>query len=132
MIPSQVRDGLKTRLQTISGLRVFDTIPENPQPPAAIVGQLDMNFDIDNARGLDLATVEVYLLVQRMDVRSGQDKLDTYLKGTGTGSVKAAIEADRTLGGACSTLRVLSAESGQYESAGIMLLSYRYRISIWG
>lgn len=132
MIPSQVRDGLKTRLQTISGLRVFDTIPENPQPPAAIVGQLDMNFDIDNARGLDLATVEVYLLVQRMDVRSGQDKLDNYLKGTGTGSVKAAIEADRTLGGACSTLRVLSAESGQYESAGIMLLSYRYRISIWG
>lgn len=132
MIPSQVRDGLKTRLQTISGLRVFDTIPENPQPPAAIVGQLDMNFDIDNARGLDLATVEVYLLVQRMDVRSGQDKLDTYLKGTGAGSVKAAIEADRTLGGACSTLRVLSAESGQYESAGIMLLSYRYRISIWG
>lgn len=132
MIPSQVRDGLKTRLQTISGLRVFDTIPENPQPPAAIVGQLDMNFDIDNARGLDLATVEVYLLVQRMDVRSGQDKLDAYLAGTGAGSVKAAIEGDRTLGGACSTLRVLSAESGQYESAGIMLLSYRYRISIWG
>ena len=132
MIPSQVRDGLKTRLQTISGLRVFDTIPENPQPPAAIVGQLDMNFDIDNARGLDLATVEVYLLVQRMDVRSGQDKLDAYLAGTGAGSVKAAIEGDKTLGGACSTLRVLSTESGQYESAGIMLLSYRYRISIWG
>jgi len=132
MIPSQVRDGLKTRLQTISGLRVFDTIPENPQPPAAIVGQLDMNFDIDNARGLDLATVEVYLLVQRMDVRSGQDKLDAYLAGTGAGSVKVAIEGDKTLGGACSTLRVLSAESGQYESAGIMLLSYRYRISIWG
>lgn len=132
MIPSQVRDGLKTRLQTITGLRVFDTIPENPQPPAAIVGQLDMNFDIDNARGLDLATVEVYLLVQRMDVRSGQDKLDAYLAGSGAGSVKAAIEGDRTLGGACSTLRVLSAESGQYESAGIMFLSYRYRISIWG
>lgn len=132
MIPSQVRDGLKTRLQTISGLRVFDTIPENPQPPAAIVGQLDMNFDIDNARGLDLATVEVYLLVQRMDIRSGQDKLDAYLAGTGAGSVKAAIEGDKTLGGACSTLRVLSAESGQYESAGIMFLSYRYRISIWG
>ena len=132
MIPSQVRDGLKTRLQTISGLRVFDTIPENPQPPAAIVGQLDMNFDIDNARGLDLATVEVYLLVQRMDVRSGQDKLDAYLAGTGAGSVKAAIEGDKTLGGACSTLRVLSAESGQSEFAGIMFLSYRYRISIWG
>lgn len=132
MIPSQVRDGLKTRLQTISGLRVHDTIPENPQPPAAIVGQLDLNFDIDNARGLDLATIEIYVLVQRMDVRSGQDKLDAYLAGSGAGSIKAAIEGDKTLGGACSTLRVLSAESGQYESAGIMFLSYRYRISVWG
>jgi hypothetical protein len=132
MIPSEVRDGLKTALQNIAGLRVYDTIPENPQPPAAIVGQLDMNFDINNARGLDLATVEVYLLVQRMDVRSGQNKLDGFLAGSGDNSVKAAIEADKTLGGVCNTLRVLSAESGQYESAGIMLLSYRYRISIWG
>ena len=132
MIPSQVRDGLKTRLQTISGLRVFDTIPENPQPPAAVVGQLDLNFDIDNARGLDFASVEIYLLVQRFDLRSGQDKLDAYLAGSGASSIKAVIEGDKTLGGACSTLRVLSAEAGTYESAGILLLSYRYRISIWG
>lgn len=132
MNPSQVRDGLKTRLQTISGLRVFDTIPENPQPPAAVVGQLDLNFDVDNARGLDLATVEVYVLVQRFDNRSGQDKLDAYLAGSGNTSIKAAIEGDKTLGGACSTLRVLSAEAGTYDSGGTLLLSYRYRISIWG
>jgi len=132
VIPSQVRDGLKTRLQTISGLRVFDLIPENPQPPAAVVGQLDLNFDIDNARGLDLATIEVFVLVQRFSERAGQDKLDAYLSGTGATSVKAAIEGDKTLGGACSTLRVLSAEAGTYETAGIQLLSYRYRISVWG
>jgi hypothetical protein len=111
---STVRDGLKTRLQTITGLRAFDLIPEVPTPPCAIVGQLDFTFDIDNARGLDQANVDIYVIVQRFDARSGQDKLDAYLAGSGAGSIKAALEGDRTLGGAVQTLRVLSAESGTF------------------
>jgi len=132
MIPSEVRKGLKKALQEIDGLRVFDLIPDTPQPPAAVVGQLDLNFDINNARGLDLATIEVFVLVQRFSERTGQDKLDYFLAGSGEGSIKEAIEADKTLGGACSTLRVLSAEAGTYETAGVLMLSYRYRISVWG
>jgi hypothetical protein len=132
MIPSEVRKGLKKALQEIDGLRVFDLIPDTPQPPAAVVGQLDLNFDINNARGLDLATIEVFVLVQRFSERTGQDKLDYFLAGSGKGSIKEAIEADKTLGGACSTLRVLSAEAGTYETAGVLMLSYRYRISVWG
>jgi hypothetical protein len=129
---STVRDGLKTRLQTITGLRAFDLIPEVPTPPCAIVGQLDFTFDIDNARGLDQAYVDIYVIVQRFDARSGQDKLDAYLAGSGAGSIKAALEGDRTLGGAVQTLRVLSAESGTYDSQGNLYLSYRYRLTIWG
>jgi hypothetical protein len=132
MIPSQVRDGLKTRLQTISGLRAYDLIPDTVTPPAAVVGQLDFTFDIDNARGLDQAQVDVLVIVQRFSERSGQDLLDAYLAGSGVGSIKAAIEGDRTLGGAVNTLRVTGAEAGTYESQGIEFLSYRYRITIWG
>ena len=73
MIPSTVRDGLKTNLQTITGLRVYDLIPEIPTPPCAVVGQLDFTFDIDNARGLDQAEVDVYVIVQRFSERAGQD-----------------------------------------------------------
>lgn len=132
MIPSQVRDGLKTRLLTISGLRAYDLIPDTVTPPAAVVGQLDFTFDIDNARGLDQAQVDVLVIVQRFSERSGQDLLDTYLSGSGNTSIKAAIEGDRTLGGAVNTLRVTGAEAGTYESQGVEFLSYRYRITIWG
>ena len=132
MIPSQVRDGLKTRLETISGLRAYDLIPDTVTPPAAVVGQLDFTFDIDNARGLDQAQVDVLVIVQRFSERSGQNLLDTYLSGSGASSIKAAIEGDRTLGGVVNTLRVTGAEAGTYESQGIEFLSYRYRITIWG
>jgi hypothetical protein len=132
MLPSQVRDGLKTRLETITGLRAYDLIPDTVVPPCAVVGQLDFSFDIDNARGLDQAQVDVLVIVQRFDERSAQNKLDAYLAGSGATSVKAAIEADRTLGGAVNTLRVTGAEAGTYSSHGTDFLSYRYRLVIWG
>jgi hypothetical protein len=132
MNPSQVRDGLKTRLQTITGLRAYDLIPDTVVPPCAVVGQLDFTFDIDNARGLDQAQVDVLVIVQRFSERAGQDKLDAYLAGTGSTSIKAAIEGDRTLGGTVNTLRVTGAEAGTYDSQGVTFLSYRYRITIWG
>jgi len=132
MNPSQVRDGLKTRLQTITGLRAYDLIPDTVVPPCAVVGQLDFTFDIDNARGLDQAQVDVLVIVQRFSERAGQDKLDAYLAGSGSTSIKAAIESDRTLGGTVNTLRVTGAEAGTYDSQGVTFLSYRYRITIWG
>ena len=127
MIPSNVRDGLKTNLQTITGLRVYDLIPDTVTPPAAIVGQLDFTFDLNNARGLDQANCDVLVIVQRLSERVAQDKLDGFLAGTGAGSIKTAIESDRTLGGA-----VISAEGGTYDSAGTLFLSYRYRVTIYG
>ena len=132
MIPSNVRDGLKTNLLTITGLRVYDLIPEIPTPPCAIVGQLDFTFDIDNARGLDRAEVDIYVIVQRYSERAGQDALDTFLRGTGATSIKTALEIDRTLGGAVNTLRVTNAQSGTYDSQGNQFISYRYSLTIWG
>jgi hypothetical protein len=132
MIPSEVRDGLKKNLQEIDGLRVYDLVPDNPQPPSAIIGQLDLTFDLNNARGLDQANIDVLVIVQRFSERTGQDKLDKYLSGSGNYSIKAAIEADRTLDGAVDTLRVTSAQSGVYQAADIEYLSYRYQVTVWG
>lgn len=127
-----VRDAIKANLQTITNMRVYDTIPDVIVPPCAVVGQLDFTFDIDNQRGLDQASVDVYVIVQRISERSGQDKLDVYLAGSGTGSVKTALESDRTLGGLVDTLRVISAESGTYQTGDQTFLSYRYNLTIWG
>jgi len=127
-----VRDAIKANLQTITNMRVYDQIPDVIVPPCAVVGQLDFTFDVDNQRGLDQASVDVYVIVQRISERAGQDKLDLYLAGSGNGSVKTALESDRTLGGLVDTLRVISAESGTYGSGDQTFLSYRYNLTIWG
>ena len=127
-----VRDALKANLQTITNLRVYDLIPDVIVPPCAVVGQLDFTFDVDNARGLDQASVDIFVLVQRISERAGQDKLDLLLAGSGSGSIKTALESDRTLGGLVDTLRVISADSGTYTSGETSFLSYRYNLTIWG
>jgi len=127
-----VRDALKNNLLTITNMRVYDTIPDIVTPPCAVVGQLDFTFDIDNQRGLDQASVDIYVIVQRISERTGQDKLDIFLAGSGNGSIKTAIESDRTLGGLVDTLRVITAESGTYTSGDQSFLSYRYNVTIWG
>ncbi len=132
MLPSAIREGLKANLETIKGLRVYELIPTPAIAPAAIVGQLDFTFDLNNARGLDQANLDVVVLVQRLSERTAQNDLDKYLAGSGAYSIKAAIESDITLGGACNTLRVTSAEAGTYASGEIEYLSYRYRLTVWG
>lgn len=132
MLPTQVRSGLKANLEAIKGMRVYELIPTPAVAPCAIVGQLDFTFDLNNARGLDQANLDVVVLVQRFSERSGQNDLDKYLAGSGAYSIKAAIESDLTLGGACNTLRVTSAEAGTYAAGDIEFLSYRYRLTVWG
>ena len=132
MQPSAVRNGLKDNLETIPGLRVYELIPSPAVAPAAIVGQLDFTFDLNNSRGLDQANLDVVVLVQRLAQKSAQNDLDKYLQGSGDYSIKAAIESDLTLGGACSTLRVTSAQAGSYTSGDIDFLSYRYSLTVWG
>jgi len=127
-----IRDALGTNLQTITGLRIYDTIPDVVVPPCAIVGQLDFTFDIDNARGLDQASTDIFVIVQRFSERTGQAKLDALLAGTGPGSIKTALESDRSLGGLVNTLRVISADAGTYSSGDQTFLSYRYNLTIWG
>jgi hypothetical protein len=129
---SQVREQLGKNIETITGMRVYDRIPDVVVPPCAVVGQLDFTFDIDNARGLDQASVDVFVIVQRISERAGQEKLDQLLAGTGNKSIKTAIESDRSLGGLVNTLRVITAESGTYTTGDQEFLSYRYNVTLWG
>jgi len=136
MIPSTVRDALKTALQTITGLRVFDYVPDSANIPTnnafAIVGQLTMNYDYTLNRGFDSATCQLIVVVGRMSERNGQERLDGLLASSGSTSIKTAVEADKTLGGAVQTLRVVSASPGTITSANIDYLSYQYSVELIG
>lgn len=136
MIPSDVRNGLQTRLQTITGLRVLDTVPDSVNIPTqgavAVVGMLDLNFDFAMNRGADQATCSILVIVGRMNESTAQDRLDGYLASSGATSIKTAIEADKTLGGAVATLRVTQATSGMITIANIDYISYRYEVTLIG
>lgn len=133
MTPSAVRDGLKTQLQTIAAIRTYyDTIPDSINTPAAIVGQVEVEFDASMVRGSDRGLVDVLLFASRMSERSGQDLLDGFLASTGSSSVKTAIEADPTLSGAVDTTRVIRATPIATTIAGVEYLGYRYEIEVIG
>lgn len=129
---SALRDGLKTRLATISGLRAHDTMPEQLNPPAAVVGGPErIEFDSTFARGADRYLIPIRLFASRADARAGQDLLDGYLAASGPTSVKAAIEGDGTLGGVAHTTRVTEARNyGKYTVADVEFLGVEFLVEI--
>jgi hypothetical protein len=131
MTPSLVRDALKTAVN-ITGLRVYDTIPDGLMPPALVVGQLSIEWDLVFARGADSATVDLILIAGRMSDRAAQDYLDGLLTATGSNSIKTKIEADQTLGGTVTSVRCVSATPVAVTVSGVEMLSYRFTVELWG
>lgn len=130
---SAIRDGLKTRLATISGLRTHDTVPEQVAVPAAVVGAPELIAFDTTYRGCSRYVIPVRVYASKASERTGQDKLDGYLNYSGTGSVKAAIEGDVTLGGAAQTTRVTEARGyGVYEVAGVQYLGAEFVCEVYG
>ena len=132
MTPNGVRAGLGTALDTITGPRVFDYVPDSLSPPAAVVEPLEVAYDEAMHRGLDVYRAFILVIVGRMSDRSSQDRLDAYVAGSGSSSVKAAIEADKTLGGACSSLQVINASPREVVVSGVQMIAYRFEVTIYG
>lgn len=96
-----IRAGLATRLATISGLRVSAYFPDAILPPMGIVDTYRVDFDSAFNRGSDEIIFDVLVVVHRQSERTAQEAIDTYVP-----LVKAAIQGDTTLGGACYDLIV--------------------------
>jgi hypothetical protein len=130
---SAIRDGLKTRLESITGLRAHDTVPGDFSPPGAIVEPDEpvIVFDSTFGRGSDELYFSVLVLVQMGTVRTAQDNLDAYLSPSGASSIKAAVEADERLGGIVSFARVTRADGyGTYEFNKVQYAGVRFRIEV--
>lgn len=107
--PTQVMAGLKNRLATISGLRAFSYQPPQINPPIGFPVINKIQYHRAMAGGLVEYDVTCYIIVGRYtDDRAFAD-LDAYLAYSGAKSVRAALEADETLGGVCQSLTVASA-----------------------
>lgn len=96
---TELREGIAANLATIPGLRTSATIPDNPNPPIAIVQLSRVQYHQDFKRGMTEYNFAVQVVVGRVDERSAQQRLDLYCSSTGDYAVGLAIESDRTLGG---------------------------------
>lgn len=111
--------GLATAAETIAELNAFPYAPDAISPPAFFPVEVEINYDKTFVRGYDGFQVTTRLLVSHSDDRAGQKQLKDYLAGSGTKSLKQALQADQSLGGACDALRVQTARGyGLYEHAG--------------
>jgi hypothetical protein len=130
---TSIRSGLKTRLETISGLDVYDYVPDWFEPPMALIMPPEIiDYDVTMSRGADRYEIPVVLYVTKIDAETSQDDLDSYLASSGSTSVKAAVEGDGTLGGAAMDTRVISAgDYGGYEiSQGTTYLGVTFTVEV--
>lgn len=126
---SDLRTGIATNLATISGLRTSATMPDNPNPPIAVVMPASISYDEAYQRGMQNYTFVVMVIVGRVDERTAQNKLDGFVSSTGASSIKLAIESDKTLGGKAFDVRVSEMRNyGEVAVGDVTYLSAEFTI----
>ena len=96
---AELRNEIAQNLATIAGLRTSEFIPDNPNPPIAIVQFDRAQYHLDMGNGMTEYSFVVQLIVGRVDERTAQRNLDAYCSSTGSSSVLLAVESNRTLDG---------------------------------
>jgi hypothetical protein len=129
-----VRDEIAAKLAAIDGLRVFPYDVDKVPPPGAVIGLPErIDFDQTYGRGSDKITLPLWVMVARSDSRSADAELSAYLDGSGTKSIKAAVDSsDSNTYEACDTVTVTVAEPDFYGSGGVPLLGAEFTVDIHG
>lgn len=108
---SDIRKGLAGQLSLVRNLRVSEQVPEQINPPAAVITRASVDYTQNMSGGLTEWSMQVQLVAGRMADQQSQRQIDAWLSWDGDQSVRQALEADRTLGGNCQTSRVTGADA---------------------
>jgi len=109
---TQLKDGLKTRLDTITNLRAFAQQPDQVNPSLggiAFPTLESVTYHGLMGNGLVTHVFTISVIVGRAAERTTQNLMDTYLSYDS--GIRAAIEGDQTLGGVAQTLIVEEASN---------------------
>ena len=127
-----IRAGLGKNLATIRGLRVAETIPDQVNPPIAVVSLTTVSYDGALQGGLTTYTFMVTVIVGRISERTAQRTLDAYIS-PGVGSIKTAIESERSLGGSAFDCRVEGLTSyGSVTIGDVNYLAADFTVTVYG
>ena len=111
---ADIRAGIAANLATLQGapdnVQISAYMLANPTPPTLqVMGPDEIDYDQAMSRGMDEWRIIVQGFVGAATDEGSQVNLDEWLAPFGALSVKAAIESDRTLGGAVMDSYVESA-----------------------
>lgn len=97
---TQVREAIAKTLKAVDGLRPHAYVPASISPPAAVVIEVDVDFDAAMGRGSDEMTVRLRLLTSG-ELRSAQLNLSAL-----TYAIRTALWDNPTLGDVVSDCRL--------------------------
>jgi hypothetical protein len=117
-----MRTALATNLGTVSGIRTYADIPDNPMMPAAVVQLQSVSYDQAFQRGLTEYTFLVTVIFGRVATSSAQRSLDALIGDDDARSLKTAVESDKTLNGNAFDVRL--SEMTNIQSATIGDITY--------
>jgi hypothetical protein len=124
---------LGTALKTITGLRVYEYGTNDVQAPAAILSLPDLSIDYHQGYGTGaskLSDVVVLVLIRDNTRRASFKSLAGYVKATGVGSIKAALEGATYT--ACDTVTVTRVDFDAVTWNGADYLAAEFHLDIFG
>lgn len=127
--PAQIRTALAAQLAAqIPGLRAEAALPGQINVPAATVRRHSTTYGTSLGPGSDDHTFAVTLFLDL-----GQyDDLDAFLAPVGALSIRAAVEADPTLGGVVDSAAVVRAQQDQVvEYSAVQYLSAELLVEVF-
>ena len=129
-----VAEEIAEKLDAIAGLRAFGYPPGALPLPGAIVALPDdITFDETYGRGSDAITLPVFVLVARGDDRAAVLELLPYLSGSGTKSVKSAVDStNANTYTECDTVTVTRATTGAYVYNAVESLGAEFTVYVTG
>jgi hypothetical protein len=117
-----MRDALKDVIEdNVSTLRVYDAMPDQTDGHCLLVMPDTGDFAKSFGRGHDEWVFNLYVIIPWQETTVVQDKLDQYVSGSGTKSIREVIYNNRTLGGVVDDafVRGMRGFGGQFQLAKI-------------
>lgn len=129
-----VQEGLAAAVAPVAGIRqALPALLDAINPPTWGCSEVEIDYDKTfggAAGGLNEGVFSCGLFTSRGDDRSGIKLLNGFLVA---GTIKAAVEVDRTLGGACKTLIVERVKGAYrlYQIGGTDYLGAIFDVRVW-
>ena len=128
---SQSAKALQAALVTIPGLRATEYLPDQINPPCAVVTPQGIRYHEAFRTGNPPINFLVTVFVGRMSDRVAQETLYGFMSATGAQSIRAAIEVDPTLDGVVQACVVTDAGNITYAEIGqVVYLTVDFQVTV--